>query len=1502
MKNSFTSRFISALLLLCVMTLGQLQAQVWQQVDISELGADDVFMIVDVASSHAMTHSNGTASAPTAVSVTLNGDNTQVIGQVADDLKWNISGDANGYTFYPNGDQTKWLYCTNTNNGVRVGTNANKEFTMDNNWLKNTATNRWVGVYLNNPDWRCYTNTTGNISGTVTRFFKYVTSATSIATPEFSVAGGIHMTPQTVAITCETAGVDIRYTLDGSQPDGTSALYTEPLTISASTTLKAIACNATDTSLTATVTYRLPVAVTDLAALRAQATDGYTIYRLDGEAIVTLANSNRHNKYIQDATGAVLIDDYSGVITSEYAVGDAMSRPAGTLSLYNGMLQFTPIADPGAPVSSGNTVTPTILSSEELLAAAEDFEAQLITLTNVVIDPVTPGVETFEYNKYYNLNGETNPKLGIKYNDLDMIGQPIPTVAQNITGVVYDYNGTYEIFPRSMADFVDYEEIPINPETEYIDTAACVSFVWHDSTFTESGNYYWHNDSSVLLHLTIYQPDIMEITATSHGEYTWNEVTYTTSGDYDQSFVNVHGCDSMVTLHLTVLEPQTMDFVVNGNTSLVASMTGYADEPVVLPVLNGCESMNFAGWAMEEMPTPSASVPALYTEYAPATSTTFYAIFQNAVERDTIVITRGSFETVAGYGTPDEWSVTSAKGVQVNGIADLYTNPDNMQMRGSTPPHPYNTTALPGNIVSISMMGAGTGTARSWTPYLGDSELNADTYTTGTALGVQTASDNAATISWSVSQPSHFFYLKLASGATYIDNITVVFNTGDALYCSDPTRHVTLEASICDGDSYIDEHFNESTAGTYSTTVSEGDYCATEYTLNLTVLQPVSTEETVDACGEYIWHDIPYTESGDYTWTGVTELGCDSIVTLHLFIHTAVAASENAEACNEYLWHGTTYTESGDYTWIGVTEFGCDSVVTLHLTVNHGEYSYEEASTCELPYRWVRFGESEELFAPGTYTRGHVNPITQCEDVAEITLILHTPDTTRITAQICEGETYTQNGFNTSEPGEHRLYLHNQWECDSVIILTLSVGEEAITHLTDEACANGSYTENGFELYDLVEGVMHETLVFERPGTCDSIVELTLTVHAPDATTETATACDSYTWHGTSYTESGEYTWIGQNQYGCDSVVTLTLTINRSTSGSETATACEEYIWHGTTYTESGEYTWTTTNAQGCDSVVTLTLTIHQPTTGSETATACEEYIWHGTTYTESGEYTWTTTNANGCDSVVTLNLTIHQPTTGSETATACGEYIWHETTYTESGEYTWTTTNANGCDSVVTLTLTINQPVSAEAEVTICASDLPYTWNGIVFTEAGSETAALTADNGCDSTLVMTVTVTEINTEIEVVTFDFSESSEVRVTPQEGAEYQWINCDDNTPVEGATGDVFTPTESGDYACIITLNGCVDTTECEYVSASGIDESGDIAAKCYPNPTRDNVTVEADRMQRVTVYDLNGQQVCETPVDGDRCTMSTRSWAQGAYLFRILTADGIAYRKVMVVK
>ena len=108
------------------------------------------------------------------------------------------------------------------------------------------------------------------------------------------------------------------------------------------------------------------------------------------------------------------------------------------------------------------------------------------------------------------------------------------------------------------------------------------------------------------------------------------------------------------------------------------------------------------------------------------------------------------------------------------------------------------------------------------------------------------------------------------------------------------------------------------------------------------------------------------------------------------------------------------------------------------------------------------------------------------------------------------------------------------------------------------------------------------------------------------------------------------------------------------TYGEETEAACESFAWHGTTYTESAAPTYTLTNAAGCDSIVTLHLTIHHATTGDTTATACESFVWHGTTYTESAAPTYTLTNAAGCDSIVTLRLTIEHNCGSYDTAYFC--------------------------------------------------------------------------------------------------------------------------------------------------------------------------------------------------------------------------------------------------------
>lgn len=151
---------------------------IWVRRDLSAITEHDVFVIVgDNGSTYAMTNDNGTGSAPTAKRVTVSGN--KLAGDPAEEIQWHLTKDGDNYTFYPVGSTTTWLYCTNTNgNGVRVGTNANKVFTLSGRYLQHTATGYYVGIY-NSSDWRCYNNTNYYIRSQFTRFYVRVNDAAS---------------------------------------------------------------------------------------------------------------------------------------------------------------------------------------------------------------------------------------------------------------------------------------------------------------------------------------------------------------------------------------------------------------------------------------------------------------------------------------------------------------------------------------------------------------------------------------------------------------------------------------------------------------------------------------------------------------------------------------------------------------------------------------------------------------------------------------------------------------------------------------------------------------------------------------------------------------------------------------------------------------------------------------------------------------------------------------------------------------------------------------------------------------------------------------------------------------------------------------------------------------------------------------------------------------------------------------------------------------------------
>ena len=156
----------------------------WIATDLADITATDevVITMAKGESVYALTSAKGSSAAPTAVAVTV--ENKELTAAPADELVWNIANDNGTLTIYPKGQTDTWLYTTDSNTGIRVGTNDNKTFVVDSEYgyLYNTVTKRYIGVYTT-ADWRCYNSMHANISGQTLCFYVKGTPKTALETP-----------------------------------------------------------------------------------------------------------------------------------------------------------------------------------------------------------------------------------------------------------------------------------------------------------------------------------------------------------------------------------------------------------------------------------------------------------------------------------------------------------------------------------------------------------------------------------------------------------------------------------------------------------------------------------------------------------------------------------------------------------------------------------------------------------------------------------------------------------------------------------------------------------------------------------------------------------------------------------------------------------------------------------------------------------------------------------------------------------------------------------------------------------------------------------------------------------------------------------------------------------------------------------------------------------------------------------------------------------------------
>ena len=276
--------------------------------------------------------------------------------------------------------------------------------------------------------------------------------------------------------------------------------------------------------------------------------------------------------------------------------------------------------------------------------------------------------------------------------------------------------------------------------------------------------------------------------------------------------------------------------------------------------------------------------------------------------------------------------------------------------------------------------------------------------------------------------------------------------------------------------------------------------------------------------------------------------------------------------------------------------------------------------------------------------------------------------------------------------------------------------------------------------------------------------------------------------------------------------------------------------------------------------------------------------------------------NAAGCTETNILNLTINNSTTSRTTDTVCDSYTWIDgNTYTSSNNAAiHTLINANGCDSIVTLDLTIISSSSITDIVDACDS---YMWiDGNTYTSSNNAaTHTLINANGCDSVVTLDLTITNVNSLVNVVNDSTLQAQSVAA----GTIYQWVDCNDNfSPLAGETNPTFTTQNSGYYAVEVTLNDCSVISDCFTITNTvGIDDlDTHYEIQLFPNPTTSDLTIslEGTDFVDIIILDIQGKVLSQHLglFDQDRINLS--GYVAGTYFVKIMTKEGS--REIRVTK
>ena len=424
------------------------------------------------------------------------------------------------------------------------------------------------------------------------------------------------------------------------------------------------------------------------------------------------------------------------------------------------------------------------------------------------------------------------------------------------------------------------------------------------------------------------------------------------------------------------------------------------------------------------------------------------------------------------------------------------------------------------------------------------------------------------------------------STGVYIDTL-MAFNGCDSIITTNLNvlntfaSAITIDTTICNGDSIHIGGNSFYTSGTYTEILYNQSGCDSAVTINLTVQTPVSWNSVICSGDSLVVGNSVYYTTGNYTDTLMSSIGCDSIINTNLTIYSQLLISggipDNTVGSGAYFSNSTQHLELSCYigselvsavvysqdTSINTFEIRddagnvLDSVTATIIPGGHRIY-FNYQMTAGMDYELGISGLPDGLFRNNSgvnypYNFASAAAITSSSAGGNYYYFFYDIEvrasgsaalTTNYT--ICDGDSITVAGNTYTVSGLYTDSLTSSIGCDSLVFSNLIVYPN-VSYTNMQTICSGEITIVGNSVYDST-GVYTDTLT--SWAGCDSIITTDLTVLsiAGAITTNNQTICfgDSVSVAGNFYYTTGVYNDTLQDSNGCDSIIITTLSTNSS--------------------------------------------------------------------------------------------------------------------------------------------------------------------------------------------------------------------------------------------------------------------------------------------------------------------------------------------------------------------